>query len=281
MSWLGAILLLALACYDGGFGDPDGDGDSVSDVEDRCPRSPAGFEVDVAGCSPPEIALGRGRDALVALGERCRIGTLWAVREVLELRPTESLRDYLRGSLEDCGARAGVRIVDPEAPRLQLPENPGRGVVRFANFVRAPAGAPEYRAVRWIDELTSVSGTGYLLTHQLLVLVWSDDTGLELPEHIARRSGSFLAAILREQRADPLFSDLFAERLAILLRYGQPDREESETWIRTLVDAQNQQGLWEPGAGPGFEFDGVRGAGTQPTSHTTSLALLALAGFLE
>ena len=272
----GAIALLAC-------GERDADGDGVL-ADDRCPSSPPGFAADAAGCTLPERALARGIETIVARAPICQVGTLWALRRVEALGAPTELSQWIDASAQLCDGATGVALVAPGAPRTLLPEDPGKGAMRIATYVRAPMGRPEDRARRYVAEFLAMRETrGYLLTHQLLVLLWADEMGLELPDDLQARREPLLARIAAEQEEAGRFDDLFAERLAILLHTGAVDAEAARPWIVQLLGAQGPDGAWqEPEPEREALIDGEvfqAKIGTPP--HADGLSLMALATWLD
>lgn len=115
------------------------------------------------------------------------------------------------------------------------------------------------------DVLAMADGEGgYYDTHLLMGLLLLEANGClgaaEARQHVEVVS----ERILRAQRADPEYGDLFVERFAFLYWAGLGDQIE-EAWTETILAHQNPDGGWGDAAG------GVS------NPHTTSLAMLALA----
>jgi hypothetical protein len=105
---------------------------------------------------------------------------------------------------------------------------------------------------------------GYVLTHQAVWILFARWAGCPLPVDLESRRRTFGANLVKEIRADPGFSDLAAERLAMLGHLGF-GREIEPAWISTLLAAQTAEGCWRPRA-------------DRPCHpHPTALALWALA----
>lgn len=84
---------------------------------------------------------------------------------------------------------------------------------------------------------------GYVLTHQALWLLFHAWLGCTSDVDVEARRRTFGARIAREIAADPMVSDLYAERLAMLghLGFGSAIREE---WMDPLIAAQQPEGCF-------------------------------------
>ena len=111
--------------------------------------------------------------------------------------------------------------------------------------------------------------TRYDLTHQYLALLYMKQNGClsSSDEKVLTRVAR---AIAEEQRGDSVFSDLWAERVAVLL-YGDERRLVESSWLETLVAKQEPSGAWSD---PKFP---KRFYGIPENPHTTVLAVWALA----
>jgi len=185
-------------------------------------------------------------------------------------------------SFREGEGEGGGAIAYPDAPKRWLPKDPGQGLERFRNFVSAASGRPASRAIRFIDEFTSMEAGGYVLTHQFLVIAWAADVGLELPERVRARAPGLLAKILAEHRSDASPSDLDFERSMILLVYTEPSEEEARAWIDRMLDAWDpRQDRWTFEHRATIDFDGhsygIRFSGP----HPTAMALGAVKIYLD
>ena len=246
------------------------------------------------GCtqSPQQRAaksLASGTDALAAMyREELRqkrafsSGSLWTMRKLAEYTGDGRYDDWVDKMVPLASSNdPGLRLVDPSQPKPVLPDDPGRGFIRFGNFVMAPAGQPEFLARRYVLQFISEPGEGYVLTHQIVVIEWAREQGLTLPASVEDRKKQMLQALEREHDADPQFSDLYAERAAILVMYGDAPPEKMATWAGLIVDAQRKDGTW-PQSGQTVVYDGRKSVARKTeASHTQALSLLALAGYLK
>jgi hypothetical protein len=115
----------------------------------------------------------------------------------------------------------------------------------------------------------STTFSGYDLTHQFLALQYMKQNGCLSPSEeksIARAA----RAISDERHGDFEFSDLWAERLAVLL-YGDYRRLVETSWIETLIAKQEPSGAWSDPRFPRRYYK------TPENPHTTVLAVWALA----
>ena len=212
-----------------------------------------------------ETAYLRARTAVLA-ETNLQAGSIWNLRQGLSRHPDPELAAFLdRAAAELAGTRY-ERLVLPDAPRIQLPEELGRGLEQLTSYSMAPLGIPEERALRWVADYAAPDASGYTLTHQFLYIEFAEQTGLELPELLAARRDALLGRIEAEQSAATGFSDLFAERVAILMLFGDPQPEQATGWIEVLLRTQLANGHWDS-----------RGDPAAPGSiHTTGLCAAAL-----
>lgn len=115
----------------------------------------------------------------------------------------------------------------------------------------------------------STTSAGYELTHQFLALQYMKQNGCLSPSD--EKVLSLAArAMADEQQRDSEFSDLWAERLALLL-YGDYRRLVETSWIETLIAKQEPSGAWSDPKFPRRFYN------TPENPHTTVLAVWALA----
>lgn len=141
------------------------------------------------------------------------------------------------------------RLVDPDAERPQVADDLQENVFpRMTEAARASLGEPKSKALDQLREYTGEEATGYLLSHQVLVLEWWRDGGRDLPEDLQARKKDLLQKVREEQRKAEGFSPLFAARAAVLLLVGG-DRcpSDFERWARTIFEAQKEDGSWPSG----------------------------------
>ena len=116
-------------------------------------------------------------------------------------------------------------------------------------------------------QLLKAQHAEYLLAHQYLALRILRERGVLSGPGLEARMESLLADIEGEQRAESGFSDLFAEREALLLSGGRV-ADETRLWIARILAAQEEDGRWRVPRHP------------YPTTlnelHTTLVSLWAL-----
>ncbi len=271
------VVLAALACSPPA---PEGDRDGVPDRADQRSETRVGRGVNAQGASNPDEALSRAIDALLAQPS-FTVSDIWVLQRLIRIRPhagLERLVELWKGKL---AAEPQGRLIDPGAPRVPLPEDPGQGVQRFYQYVQAPFGRPESRALAFIRDFVSSDETGYVLTHQFLVIEWAKQSGLDLPEAVVAMRPRLLERIAVEQGADARFSDLFTERAALLIQFAESPPSAGPDWIEVLLAAQHPEGGWEDPAPTVIDFYGQRLQSWHPRSHTMSWATLALAAFSQ
>jgi hypothetical protein len=208
------------------------------------------------------------------------VGDIWLLQEMLKSAPNKALQQMVNDRAADLAGHPFERLINPNTPYVNLPEDPGVGLTRFYNYLLAPFGAPKKRAISFIDDFLSIDESGYVLTHQFIVLEWAEQTSLELPEQLGAKRQKLLNQILREQLEDKSFSDLYMERVAILLYFGDPDALAAAQWIKTIVNAQLPDGSWGLYV-EHLSYDGQSITGKPGTSHTIVLALLSLRAYLD
>ena len=269
---LGLLLITGLACA------ADRDADGVADSDDRCPHSPLGHEVDASGCSELEYALDAGAQAVRALPS-FQAGDVWVLKQVAKLAPSLRLEPVIETQVAELIDSPFARQLDPSLPARPLPPYPGQGIRKLYAYIQAPFGEPHARAVEWIRAYLDHDAHGYVLTHQFLVLPWAEESGVVLPRELRDRQMPLLARIEREQGLDHGFSDLYAERAALLLHFGEPARAAAREWVDTILAAQGDDGAWRDVQPSVIEFDGQQSRAFHPPSHTSAFALWALVAY--
>lgn len=211
---------------------------------------------------------------------KVEIDVIWVLREILKISPNEKLELFVNEKTASIAKHSSLRLIDPNASYNNLSENPGSGITRYSSYLKAPFGKPEERAISFLSDFTGTEESGYILTHQFFVLLWADEMGLKFPQSLRDRKKVVLERILKEQQQAKSFSDLYAERAAILLHWTNPERKDADAWINKIIGTQAKDGNW-----PTYPFilfyDGQSAVITPPVSHTTVLSLFAIQAYLQ
>ena len=209
-------------------------------------------------------------------------GSVWLLQQFLKLRPDPQLQQYAEAWVRRYSRNELAFMIDPNAERMDLPKDPGQGMQKLFFYIKSPFGKPKKRAVKFITSYVSTKESGYVLTHQLMTIVWAKQVGLRLPAKVVDRKHELLKQIAAEQAADNEFSDLYAERAVILLMYDQPSLSEVVRWVKTILNAQEPDGTWFA-VSYTMEYDNekitVGGPGGFASHHSMVLSMLALGAF--
>ena len=208
------------------------------------------------------------------------VGDAWTLQEIYGLAPDHALQQRIDSTAEKHALDPFLQLIDPCAPRIELPVNAGAGLNLFYNYMLAPFGTPRERAVLLVNDFMAINSSGYILTHQFLLLQWAEQVGFEMPEDLVIKKQDLLAQILQEQLKNDSFSDLYTERVAILLHFGDQAPLNAANWIRVIVDAQLEDGSWGIYCET-VTFDGESVTGELGVSHINALALLSLRTYLD
>jgi len=204
--------------------------------------------------------------------ERMDAGTLWNLQQVLAMRPDDDLSYFVDEEVVKLKGSGYERLINPDAPRTQLPDDQGSGAMRLGNSLKAAMGEPEERAVEWLASFLEQPSFGYVLTHQLLAIKWAEWTGRKLPQALHDLQPVLLERIAVEQAEATLFSDIYAERVALILIYGSPAETDATSWVETIIAQQLDNGMWD---------SRPASAGASGNRHPTTWCMFALAAFLE
>lgn len=183
-----------------------------------------------------------GADVVVAVQVYAELTGDARAREVAELR---------RGSLRPSEVeRFGVLF---EVSKLPLPPAslevgpgpaPDPGDDLDDRVATCPEEILECRISPECEEMIALDGRGgYVLTHQAVWLVFHAWMGCTSTVDLEERRRTFAAGLVRETRADPVVSDLYAERLAMLGQLGFAASIEP-AWIEALLAAQREEGCF-------------------------------------
>ena len=174
-----------------------------------------------------------------------------------------------------------LRLVDPSRPRPTLPETVGTGIQKVHTLILSSVGQPKHRAVDYLKRFVSEKHEGYWLTHQYFALRWFRHDRGELPPELEEKERELLIRIHDEQVREQGFSDLYAERVALLLLSGKNvERENVESWIKKIIKNQKPTGDWGEHDW-NVEYEGETAPVRRQVIHTHMLCLTAIHCFLE
>lgn len=224
------------------------------------------------------------------LQESVEVDAVWLAQKINEQLPDSRLDSFNEKMLIKHKNSPLLRMVYPEAAKFDMnefrqPSKTGKMFLKAASaFYR-----PEREALRKVTEFVLEPRTeAYVLTHQLLSLMWAEREQLKLPLNIADRKNELIQAIEREMAEDGRFSDIYAERAAFLTLYSDVPQGTLERWVKTIVQAQLQSGEWEGLNKPFvFEYEGnsklssIPGQYRVDRQHTSVLCLQVLAHYLS
>lgn len=91
-----------------------------------------------------ERAYAKAREAILS-ERKLEAGTIWNLRQGLARRPDPQLAEFLDAQVHELQGTRYERLVDPQAPRVELPDELGDGIQRMVNISMAPLGRPEQR----------------------------------------------------------------------------------------------------------------------------------------
>jgi len=225
------------------------------------------------------IAYNAGLNAVMA-EPQLKVAEVWAMQQLLSIAPNQTLQQYIDQQVVGLAGDAFELLVNPGAARTPLPVDPGSGFLKMYNYLLASVGTPEDRAISFIESYLSTEEAGYVLTHQFLVLQWAAQTGLVLPAALTAEDQGLLEQVLQEQLVDDTFSDLYAERMMLLLHYSTVDTLDAERWIEAAVEAQLEDGSW-PAYPQQMTYDGESTEGQSEPAHTLALSLLPIRIYLD
>ncbi len=88
---------------------------------------------------------------------------------------------------------------------------------------------------------------GYTLSHQVLFFQLVNESGCDATLGVDSQAhlGALSRAMLAEQRADPVFSDLYAERVGLAAQAGYRELLTDDV-VRTILASEQPGGCWRP-----------------------------------
>ncbi len=178
--------------------------------------------------------------------EHFELGDLWGLSMLDDDVARQKVKDEIEKTGGQLGPYSGL-VVDgadggefPEAWRPKTPDDDLHMAVWIYWAANAPGRTPPPEVVH--DLIGTYQG-GYKLTHQYLSLRILHDRGCASGSLVDDALDRLLNEIEREQRAAPWYSDLAAERVAVLL-FGGRTPPELDAWIEILLEAQGSTHHW-------------------------------------
>lgn len=268
------VLVLVAAAMAGLFFRRDRDRDGIAGRRAGCLGNAAIAEGDVDGCAAVRRAFRAGVSALDG-GTIADPSMVWILRKLLKTLPDPALQAVVDRNAQRLWHHQTARLIHSAAPPINLRSEPLHGIAGFAMHVHAPISQPRAQAAQLIEDFLARPAQGYVLTHQLLVILWAHEQHIEVRDPTTR-ARAIRAQMSLEQERDHEFSDLFAERAAFLLAFDTPRMPEARRWIELIVGAQQSDGRWLDPRPSRLTFDGQDAAVMHEWTHTTSLSLTAL-----
>jgi len=176
--------------------------------------------------------------------EQLAVDELWALKNISILNSDKKLQKFVEGKISTVSKDPFILLLDPEAKRVPLPKDLGKGAFQLYHFMLSPVGKPKSRAISFLKEFLSMDTSGYILNHQLLALEWAKKTELISTTSFQLRKEQLLDSIYKEQKQDKQFSDLYTERAVILMNYGDSSLKDQKEWIMTMINARTAFGGW-------------------------------------
>lgn len=228
-----------------------------------------------------EKAFDKAKKAMLS-DKTIEIDVVWLLKKVLKSYPDKELEKLIEQREAAFFNHPMLIMITPHAPRIPLPTTPLRGLDQYYTYVQSPFGEPKELAIQYLNDYLAKPASGYILTHQLLVLIWAEETSLILSPELQNRKKDLWEKIYAEQSDDTgvFYIDLYAERAALLLEYGKVSLSDAEKWIELLILLQNKTGSW-PTTHAVLQYDGQFGSSLPPPSHTTVLAMTALRNYID
>jgi len=180
----------------------------------------------------------------IKTSEQLAVDELWALINISELTGDNKLKAFVKQKKEYVSEDPFLLLIDSAAPRIALSSDVGIGSQKLFNYMSAPFGEPEIRAKKYIDQFLNYKATGYILTHQFLVLEWAIQTGLITAEKYRIKKLDLLTKIYDEQLKEKFFSDLYSERVTILFKYADVEFSDQKKWVSMIVKMRKSTGGW-------------------------------------
>lgn len=217
--------------------------------------------------------------------KKVAVDVLWVLTQLQSKQHDPTIERFIQSRKARTPNPSYLPGVFPDSPKIPLSEEVPSGTRRFITYLQAPLGKPQETARRHLKRFVSEEADGYVLTHQLIVLLLAEQAELPLSPEREETKRLLLEKIYREQAKIKSVDciDLYMERIALLLFYGNKqnlDPQAIDNWIRTLLEMQRPDGSW-PHSKTSFPYDGENVTLSSPRSHTTVLAMMALQAYLN
>jgi len=230
------------------------------------------------------LAFSRAQTSLLA-EKKVAIDVLWVLTQIQNQRHSDAAEQFIESMKEHIKNPSYLPCVFPNHPKVTLPESPQPGIRQFLTYLDTPRGKPEKVALRNLKQFINEDADGYILTHQLIVLLLAEQAELPLSKEIIETKHYLIDKIYREQKNMKTMDciDLYMERLALVLFFGNRkdiDQQTINAWISTALTAQLPDGSW-PVSKSTISYNGEKISISSPRSHTTALAMMALQAYLN
>lgn len=173
---------------------------------------------------------------------------IWALEQTNHYLNNPELKNFIQIYKEKLKNHPLERMINPEAKKYRLNNKSSYGFQKLFRYIISPISEPENLAKKNIIEFINLKNQkGYILTHQYIVLLFSEREKLKLPFNISSKKNEFMQLILKEQLNDQNFSDLFCERVFLILYYypNYPKYiQKVDRWIEIILNAQTKEGIY-------------------------------------
>lgn len=207
------------------------------------------------------------------------VGTLWILDELCQNINDKRLKQLYQRELNTARYKQSfkyyLKLFDEKVVVEKIPESRAistSDLFIIEDWLIAAVNCKDFAPSEEILRQLFDSGySGYLATHQLLAIMWLKEQGYQ-NGRIEPKIKEVIESIVSEQVTENEFSDLFAERITLILYAGYGEKIERR-WIKTILDAQKEDGRW---ISPQPEIDAYISE-----LHTTILAIWALIQYEE
>jgi hypothetical protein len=212
----------------------------------------AGLVVSAPGLVAAEVGRDRDVNAAVERGlawvlqqEALEVGDLYALQQLERPAALRRAQAEIARRAGNLGPFEGLVAPGALAPKpAEWATLKGQRYERLATWLYHAANAPGIPVPESVvAEVLKGQHAEYLLAHQYLVLRILEERGILTGPGFASHQQRLLQDIEGEQRHESAFTDLFAERQALLLSADRVS-EETPLWIDRILAAQEPDGRW-------------------------------------